>query len=382
MNIVELKELQYEEVAKCTRCGFCLPNCPTYAVRGTEGFTPRGRNAITRAVIEGDLELTQDLAHAIFTCLGCGACTKACFPGIKTRDVVLSDRACLTEVQAHPKIFEKLAETLNEYHNISEDDNGSRAEWRKYLKGVPDEVLEKDKAEIVYFVGCVASFLPLAQRIPADLATIMYQAGLDFTILGGAEWCCGFPLLCAGMPGKITELKNHNLEKLKSLSAGRAVFSCPSCLSVWRDLYKPDAELLHASQLLWDLIKQNKLVLKPLDLKVTYHDPCHLGRNTGVFEGPRETIKSIPGIEFVELTNNRNFSNCCGGGGNVEMVDPDLSAAVTRRKIQEIQSTGADTVVSSCQQCLRAIDAGARREGIELNVMDLTQLVAKSLTQQ
>ena len=137
MNIVELKELQYEEVAKCTRCGFCLPNCPTYAVRRTEGLTPRGRNAITRAVIEGELELTQDVAAAIFTCLGCGACTKACFPGIKTRDVVLSDRACLTEVQAHPKIFEKLAETLNQYHNISEDDNEDRAEWRKYLKGRP-----------------------------------------------------------------------------------------------------------------------------------------------------------------------------------------------------------------------------------------------------
>jgi heterodisulfide reductase subunit D len=131
-----------------------------------------------------------------------------------------------------------------------------------------------------------------------------------------------------------------------------------------------------------DLIEQDKLELKPLKLKVAYHDPCYLGRNTGVFEEPREIIKSIPGVELVELPNNRNFSNCCGGGGNVEMVDPDLSAAVAQRKIEEIRSTGADTVVSSCQQCLRAIDAGARRAGVELNVLDLTRLVAKSLTQQ
>ena len=222
-------------------------------------------------------------------------------------------------------------------------------------------MLEKDRAEIVYFVGCVASFLPMAQKIPADLATIMYHAGLDFTILGGDEWCCGFPLLGAGMPDKVTELKNHNLEKLKSVGARQAVFSCPSCLHTWKHLYSPDAELLHASQLLSDLIKQDKLELKPLKLKVTYHDPCYLGRNTGVFEEPREIIKSIPGIEFVELPNNRNFSLCCGGGGNVEMVDPDLSAAVARRKIEEIQSTGADTVVSSCQQCLRTISARARQ---------------------
>ena len=382
MNIVQLKKLQYEEVAKCTRCGFCLPNCPTYAVRRTEAFTPRGRNAVTRAVIEGELVLTRDLAQAIFTCLGCGACTKACFPGIKTRDIVLSDRACLTEVQAHPKIFEKLAETLEQYHNISEDDNEGRAGWRKYLEGVPAEALEKDRAEIVYFVGCAASFLPMAQKIPADLAAIMYHAGLDFTILGGAEWCCGFPLLGAGLPDKVAALRNHNLEKLKSVGAGQAVFSCPSCLHTWKNFYSPDAELLHASQLLSDLIKQGKLELKPLKLKVTYHDPCYLGRNTGVFEEPREIIKSIPGIEFVELPNNRNFSNCCGGGGNVEMVDPDLSAAVAQRKIEEIRSTGADTVVSSCQQCLRAIDAGARTAGVELNVLDLTRLVAKSVTQQ
>ncbi|MGA8832913.1 MAG: (Fe-S)-binding protein [Desulfomonilaceae bacterium] len=382
MNIVQLKKLQYEEVAKCTRCGFCLPNCPTYAVLRSEAFTPRGRNAITRAVIEGRLELSPELAESIFTCLGCGACTKACFPAVNTKDSVFSDRACLTEIKAHPKIFEKLSETLNEYHNISEDDNEDRAEWQEYLKDVPGEFLEKDHADIVYFVGCVASFFPMAQKIPADFATIMYHTGLDFTILGGDEWCCGFPLIGAGMPEKMVELKNHNLEKLKSIGAKKAVFSCPSCLHTWKHLYDTDIELLHASQLIDGLVKQKKLDLKPLDLKVTYHDPCDLGRNTGVFEEPRQVIKSIPGIEFVELPNNRNMSVCCGGGGNVEMVAPDLSAAIAQRKIEEILSTGANTVISSCQQCLRTIVTSARRQNIELNAMDLTQLVMKSLSQK
>ncbi len=225
MNIVQLKKFQYEEVAKCTRCGFCLPNCPTYSVRRTEGFTARGRNAITRAIIEGRLELSPELAKAIFSCLGCGACTKACFPAVNTRDAVLSDRACLTEAKAHPKIVEKLAEILDEYRNISEDDNEDRAEWKEYLKDVPEEFLEKERADIVYFVGCVSSFFPMAQKIPADFATIMHRGGLDFTILGGEEWCCGFPLLGAGMPDKITELKEHNLEKLKSVGASKVVFS-------------------------------------------------------------------------------------------------------------------------------------------------------------
>ncbi len=222
----------------------------------------------------------------------------------------------------------------------------------------------------------------MAQKIPADFSTIMHRGGLDFTILGGEEWCCGFPLLGAGMPDKITELKEHNLEKLKSVGARKVVFSCPSCLHTWKHLYNPEIELLHASQLLGELIEQGKLELKRLKLKVTYHDPCDLGRNTGIFEEPCEIIKAIPGIEFVELPNNRNMSVCCGGGGNVEMVDPDLSAAVAQRKIEEILGTGADTVISSCQQCLRTIATRVRRENISLNVMDLTQLVTKSLTQE
>ena len=185
------------------------------------------------------------------------------------------------------------------------------------------------------------------------------------------------------MPDKVAELKNHNLEKLKSVGATTSGIFVPFVPAHVETLCTgPKPSLLHASQLLADLVKQGKLDLKPLNLKVTYHDPCDLGRNTGVFEEPRDVIKSIPGIEFVELPNNRNMSVCCGGGGNVEMVDPDLSAAVAQRKIDEILSTGADTVISSCQQCLRTIATRARRENINLNVLDLTQLVMKSLTQE
>ncbi len=379
MNVAKLKKMQYEEVAKCTRCGFCLPNCPTYAVKRTEAYTARGRNALTRAVIEGRLDLSPEMARAIFTCLGCGACTKACFPAVKTRDLVLDNRACLTEAQVHPKIMEKLAETLNEYHNITGDDNDERGDWREYVKGAPEHAFEKDRAEYVYFVGCVASFFPLAQKIPANLATIMDRAGLDFTILGGREWCCGFPLLGAGMPDKTAALAAHNIDKVKEVGAGRAVFACPSCFHTWKHLYQTDVQIMHSSHLLFDLVRQGKLKLKKLDMKVTYHDPCDLGRNSGVFEEPREVVKAIPGVKLVELPNNRNLSVCCGGGGNVEMVDPEISAAVAQRKIEEIQSTGADTVVTGCQQCLRTIATRARRQNVNLNVMDLTQLVMMAM---
>ena len=229
MNIQKLSKLHYEEVAKCTRCGFCLPECPTYTVKRLETYTARGRNAITRAVIEGRLELSDDLAKALFTCLGCGACTVACFPSVQTRDAVWGDRALLAENNLHPAIMDKLAESLNEYHNISDDDPEDRAEWADLASQLPEEVLDKEKAEIIYFVGCVASFFPMAQKIPANLAQIMYGAGLDFTVLGGDEWCCGFPLLGAGKPDEVEAIKAHNLEKVKATGAKQVIFACPSC---------------------------------------------------------------------------------------------------------------------------------------------------------
>ena len=380
MNLQKLSKLHYEEVAKCTRCGFCLPECPTYTVKRLETHTARGRNAITRAVIEGRLELSDDLAKALFTCLGCGACTVACFPSVQTRDAVWGDRAVLTEHNLHPAIMDKLAESLNEYHNISEDEPEDRAEWLDLADKLPAEVVDKEKAEIIYFVGCVASYFPMAQQIPAKLAQIMYDAGLDFTVLGGDEWCCGFPLLGAGKPEEVEAIKAHNLEKVKATGAKQVIFACPSCYHTWRHLYQPEVELLHASELLHRMVLDGGLKLKEVNMKVTYHDPCDLGRNAGVYEEPREVIKAIPGIEFVELPTNRALSVCCGGGGNVEMVDPELSAAIAQNKIDAIKSTGAEAVVSTCQQCLRTIKSRAVRSGEkDLKVLDLTELVHMAL---
>lgn len=379
MNITQLKKLSYEEVAKCNRCGFCLPNCPIYLVEHKESATPRGRNAITRAVIEGRLDWSPETENSIFSCLGCGACTAACFPKVETKELVFRDRECLVGEGLYPKIAERVARFLEESHNISDDDNEERGEWQELIKGLPEHAFEKAHAEVVFFVGCVASFFPLAQKIPANMARIMERAKVDFTILGGEEWCCGFPLIGAGMPDKVEALIEHNLNKVKEIGAKEIVFTCPSCYHTWKQLYEADLKVYHASQMLAQMITDGRLPLKEIEAKVTYHDPCDLGRNSGVFEEPRQVLNAIPGIQLVELPHNRQLSMCCGGGGNLEMVNPELSGKVAQMKIEEIQQTGADMVVSSCQQCLRTIYSRARRENIPLVVKDLTELVAEAI---
>ena len=380
MNLIQLRKLSYDEVAKCNKCGFCLPNCPVYLVEGKESSAPRGRNAITRAVIEGGLEWSPEIEQSIFSCLGCGACTAACFPKVKTKDLVFRDRECLVNEGLYPKIADRVAKFLEEQHNISDDDNQERSEWKETLRELPEGALEKAKAEVIYFVGCVASFFPMAQKIPINMARIMTRADVDFTILGGEEWCCGFPFIGMGMPDKMQTLMQHNVEKIEAVGAKSVVFTCPSCYHTWKHLYQmPGVELKHSTQMLYDLVKDKRIKLKEMNVTVTYHDPCDLGRNSGIFEEPRQVLKSIPGLKLVEMAYNRQLSMCCGGGGNVEMVNPELSAKVAEMKLRAIADTKADMVVSSCQQCLRTIATKARRDKVNLVVKDLTELVFEAM---
>ena len=380
MNLIQLRKLSYDEVAKCNKCGFCLPNCPVYLVEGKESSAPRGRNAITRAVIEGGLEWSPEIEQSIFSCLGCGACTAACFPKVKTKDLVFRDRECLVNEGLYPKIADRVAKFLEEQHNISDLNNQDRSEWKEKLRDLPEGALEKAKAEVIYFVGCVASFFPTTKKIPIHMARIMTKADVDFTILGGEEWCCGFPFIGMGTPDKMQTLMQHNREKIEEVGAKSVVFTCPSCYHTWKHLYQmAGVELKHSTQMLYDLVKDKRIKLKEMNVTVTYHDPCDLGRNSGIFEEPRQVLKSIPSLKLVEMAYNRQLSMCCGGGGNVEMVNPELSAKVAEMKLRAIADTKADMVVSSCQQCLRTIATKARRDKVNLVVKDLTELVFEAM---
>ncbi|MBL7174143.1 MAG: (Fe-S)-binding protein, partial [Desulfobacteraceae bacterium] len=236
MNIVQLKKLSYDEVAKCNKCGFCLPSCPTYLVKKSEAYSPRGRNAITRFAIENSLDLNADTEKAIFTCLGCGACAAACLSSVQTKDLIFQNRECQVDRGFYPKVAKRLVKTLEESRNISDDDQDDRAEWQELIKDLPEDAFEKERSDILFFVGCVASFFPMVQKIPANMAKILQMAEVDFTILGGDEWCCGFPLVGAGMPEKLEELKKHNLQKVAEVGAKKIVFTCPSCLHTWKHL--------------------------------------------------------------------------------------------------------------------------------------------------
>ena len=166
---------------------------------------------------------------------------------------------------------------------------------------------------------------------------------------------------------------------MRGKGAKKIVFACPSCYQMCREHYPAEFELAHATQFLLQLIREKHILFKELSLTVTYHDPCDLGRGAGVYDEPREILGLIPGIRFVELPRNRENCRCCGGGGNLEMIDATLSADIAKEKIDEIMSTGAEAVITACQQCVRTMNTYVRRNKISLDVMDITQLIERAM---
>jgi heterodisulfide reductase subunit D len=384
---------QLLEIEACTNCQICADVCPAvtassdgalsavYRMKGLKEVL-KSRSGLLQKILrkKGPTEAQwQELSDTAFRCTLCGNCQEICPVGIHLKDLWIALRQDMVHSKHYPKKIDMIRDNLNKSHNVFDEDNEERADWVEDMDEPPDHGFIKETAEIVYFTGCVAAYFPLAQQIPIALAEILETAKVDFTLLGEDEWCCGFPLLGAGLKELFQQFVDHNIEAIRNKKAKEVIFACPSCYQMWREFYPKEFKVSHASQYFMRLVEENRIPLKTLDLKVTYHDPCDLGRGARVFDAPREVIRSIPGVDFIELPRNRENCQCCGGGGNLEMIDSTLSSGIAKQKIDEVMSTGAQAVVSSCQQCVRTMTTYAKRNKIPLQVLDITQLIHRAL---
>ena len=387
---------QVLEMAACTNCRSCADVCPAVSASASGELSALYRMKGLKQILKsrtwlfqkifGKKELTEEAwkhySNTVFRCTLCGNCREVCPVGINLKQLWLSLRKDLVDSKYYPKKINMIRNNLEESHNVFDEDDEERAEWVEDMRKPPDDLFIKEQAEVVYFTGCVAAYFPLAQKIPIALAEIFEVSEVDFTLLGKEEWCCGFPLLGAGLKDMFGRFSDHNLAAVKKKGAQKVVFACPSCFQMWREYYPYEEfgiEIIHGSQFLMHLLQQNRVPLQELDLTVTYHDPCDLGRGARVFDAPRKVIQSIPGVQFVELPNNRENCNCCGGGGNLEMIDPELSAKIAKSKIEEAEGTGAQAIVTSCQQCVRTMTTYVKRNKIPIEVMDIIQLVRRAV---
>jgi len=373
------KLAQYrEQMLRCNRCGYCQAACPVYDVLRREPMTARGRIQLLRALNEGRLPLSDMLSRLVYCCTDCQSCLVSCPGGVQTDEIFAAARQVLAASGCLPSTLSELEARVRSSHNISGEPNENRLLWAENLSTRPDDLVGKEGAEVLLFTGCVSALYPMAYGILQDLVEILLAAEVDFTTLGTDEWCCGYPLLSAGLP--FTDVMAHNLEAVKATGARTLVTTCPSCYHMWKHSYAPDfVQVKHSTEFLADLVEAGRVPLRRLEMRVTYHDPCDLGRKSQVYDAPRRLIRAIPGVELVEMEDSRQNAMCCGGGGNLESLNPDLSRAIARRRLEQAQAVGAEAIVSACQQCERTLSMAARREKIRLKVMDVVQLLRASL---
>jgi heterodisulfide reductase subunit D len=233
---------------------------------------------------------------------------------------------------------------------------------------------------IVYFPGCMATYR--AKEIAKSTIELLKRGGVEFELLGEDEWCCGSVMLRTGNVDVADELREHNVEAFKNQGADLVITSCSGCFKTLSQDYEKmtgslDFEVKHVLEILKELIEEGKLKFPETKLKVTYHDPCHLGRHSGMYEIPRDILNSILGLEFVEMPRNRENARCCGAGGGVRAGYKELSDKMADTRIKEAEETGAEVLTSACPFCTFALREAAERNGLKIRVLDLPELLVE-----
>jgi Fe-S oxidoreductase len=375
-----------EELAVCARCGYCVNTCPTYQGVGWESASPRARVRLADQILAAAKRGAETRGMLrLYQCTLCARCTQVCPLGIDLRQVWLAARKEAISHGVAPAQLERMWQAVSVQSNVFDLPNDERGEWLLYMADAPDDLDQREQAEVVYFVGCVSSFSPAAQPITESCTRVMAAAGLDFAIMGEAERCCGYPLIAAGMTAEADALRQHNAAVVRWMGARTVVFNCPSCALTWQELYAgdlPGVKFLHATELLANLVETGRLALGDQPLRVTYHDPCDLGRNSQVYDAPRQVLDAIPGLRLVEAPQNRAEGLCCGGGGDLEMTDPVLAARVAVTALDALTARGVDAVATACPQCVRMFQTAVKDTARSVEVLDVAQIVDRALVRR
>jgi Fe-S oxidoreductase len=409
----ELTNLKKElkAIMSCMGCGDCgysirpavgrYLTCPVKEAKDDEGFEiyfSRGRMNVLKSILEGKLPLSRELAEYVYQCTECANCTEVCHE-THNENIVLNTSKWID----HYKVWEALRKDLveagfaplnrhkdlvdymndNTMKNPYGEDFDKKYEWASEFSGI------KDKGEFVFFAGCT---MPLRQQETLkNMMKILIAGGIEIA-LSKDEWCCGSIGLRIGEFNSVRNLMNHNLELFKNMGAQTVFTACAGC---YRTLKKDYPEILgeelpfdvkHITEVIVYLINNNKISfdeIKTEQLKVTYHDPCHLGRHMDLYDIPREVVAKIPGVELMEMRRNRKHAWCCGAGGGVKSQFPDLAKDISKERIREAVETGADILTTSCPFCI-----GNFRDAYEemepeikekIQVIDLIDFIASKI---
>nr|MDO8100156.1 (Fe-S)-binding protein [Candidatus Njordarchaeota archaeon] len=371
-----------DEIAFCCKCGGCrigsehaigMPICPTGERWQYDSYYAAGRFENAKVLLEGGLEWTDRLIDRYFTCLKCGACEEHCYE----------------EVGLHPvKVIEEVEKELVKRgigpHPKQHYKNHTRF-FERYGERLKKAAKEMGKsAETMYFLGCT---LECYDKEISDVTEKIIQASAQSFVVSGRDWCCGYPLLHTGQIEQAKGIVEDNVNTIEGLGVRKVVFNCPHCYRIFKFEYpeilgkKLNFEAAHTTVHFSKLIESGELEPKyPISMRVTYHDPCLIGRRGGkIYNPPREILHTIPGIKLAEMDRRKGETWCCGAGSRVRVAYPDFAKWTATQRLKEVESLGVNTLISACPICKINFTDAMKAEGKNIKILDVNQVLAESL---
>jgi len=335
-----------EQVLKCSRCGFCQAVCPVYGATLRPALNARGKMLLLKEVMDGTIELNDELIETLFQCTTCASCFVNCPSGVEVPEIIKQARKDMVDIGSCHPAFKGMNEVLDKYTNIYAEDEPEDFERER-----------NQKAENVYFIGCVGSYREDESTLAA--LELLDRLQVDYTLID--EVCCSGVLEDVGYEIK-APLARKNIQLILDTGAKTVITGCPYCARTFteKSIYAPLTEhgiaVVHISQFLQDFDFGVKT-----DKRVTYHDPCDLGRHCGIYEEPRNTIRKIA-PNFVEMASHHENALCCGAGGGVRGAYAKNSIAMARRRLEQAEAVGAEVVLTECNSCVHNLSNAKLRK--------------------
>ena len=369
--IDEIKEAGGEIFKLCFQCGLCDAVCPWNKVRT---FSMR------KIIREAAFGLTEIDGEDIWRCTTCGACPAQCPRGVKQIDVSVALRRVASEYEVFPasvRSARTARASLISEGNPLQGERNKRADWAKGLS----VKTYTEGMEVLYFVGCYFSYDPRMKKVAVATTSILNKAGIGFGILGTKENCCGESIRKTGSEEVFKNLAKENIKTFIDNGVKKIIVSSPHCYHTFKNEYPEfmvNFEVVHISQYILELINEGRLELTgEFAKKVTYHDPCYLGRHNGVYDEPRDLLKKVSGLDLVEMSAFGKNSLCCGGGGGRIWMDTPKEERFSDIRLEQANEVGAQILATSCPYCITNFEES--RLNLEyddvLEIKDITEII-------
>jgi Fe-S oxidoreductase len=415
-----------ENMEICSRCSACkfiplerveglqhVNICPSIARYNFHAYSGGGRLGTAIAKLDKRFDYSKKLVEVMYNCQTCGGCDVSCKYGMdmEVLEPIYEFRIkTVKEGHTHPAL-DTVINTLKKHGTMVPGLKANRAEW---AQGLDVKDITKQKVKVLYHVGCLNSYDREMWKVAKATVNLLKKAGVDFGIAGENESCCGGRAYQMGYKEDFLNQARKNMEMIKKSGVETLITTCADGYHAFKVLYdkfnlKGNLEILHITEYLARLVKEGKLKpTKKIDINVTYHDPCHLGRlgekyihwegkrvpghmyrfepqrvyrrgANGTYEPPRDILRSIPGIKLVEMDRRKEYAWCCGAGGGVNDSNHEFSMWTARERIREAEDTGAEAIVTACSWCVRNFYDAIKEIGSNLKIYDIVELLAKAI---